>query len=95
MANDPLSDIPDEHHFAILTSQSVSVPNPAGNRLGDYDDPTLYAGTFLKYEVFPDRDEWEARIRELTVLRWQFKAIDVIPATITQHISITPRSRKP
>lgn len=76
------SDIPHEEHFVIITSTTMYEDNGRG-------DST--AVSVLKYTAYTDETQWKEAVIYLETLatpRPAFKAMRVMPATVTVQVNV-------
>lgn len=78
------SQVPDGDHFAIIYFRSVTIPKQ-GHGYPEYDE------SVCDYVVFPDRESWEAAVREeslSTYGRKNFKPIFARSAKIETQVKV-------
>lgn len=86
-----LSDIPTGPHFAIIRTTSVTIPGDERSRTHPGHGYPESTETFITYQAFTDRTEWEDEIARLSANPYSppFRAFAVKPATISASVSVT------
>ncbi|MGO4337839.1 hypothetical protein AB4037_23260 [Labrys sp. KB_33_2] len=83
-----LGKIPSEPHFAIITETSVHIPGDERSRTHPGHGYPAHTETYINYQAFTDRAEWEFHIQRLTERRTPFKAIAATPALIKTNVTV-------
>jgi hypothetical protein len=83
-----LSEIPNEPHFAILRTTSVTIPGDERSRSHPGHGYPESTETYITYQVFTDRAKWEEVIRYETERHSSFRAIYVNPAKVETIVKV-------
>lgn len=84
-------DIPSGPHFAIITETSVHIPGDERSRTNPGHGYPEHTETYINYEAFTDRADWETRIAQMSQSLYStaFRAISVTPATVETKVSVS------
>jgi len=84
--------IPNEPHWAIITTVSTHIPGDERSRTNPGHGYPAHTVESINYKVFTDRQKWERAIADLMKPKYgnprPFTAIKAIPARITTSVQI-------
>lgn len=83
--------VPSKEHYAILFFGSIHIPGDERSRTNPGHGYPEHTETKVDYVVFPDRQSWEAEIKDLTTRVFgskNWKAIYVKPAVIETSVRV-------
>lgn len=80
--------IPDEDHYAIITTDSIYVPGDARSKQSPGHGYPEHTVETIHYQAFEDFSEFESRIAYLTRMGANFKAISAKPVTVVTSVRV-------
>ena len=90
------SDIPTEHHWAIITSSSIYIPGDERSRTNPGHGYPAENQRIVEYEAYLTEEKWIEAIEELEskAFRESYIALEVHPAKIKSTLNITTKVTK-
>lgn len=81
--------IPDVPHFAIITTESVTIPGDERSRTHPGHGYPEHTVSYINYEMFTDEQKWKDKIAYLVNRPYsKFKAVRVTPAKISVNVDV-------
>lgn len=85
-----LSNIPNEPHWAIISTTSVTIPGDERSRTNPGHGYPQRTETYITYQAFTSEAEWEHQVERLTLQKYgqPFRAIKVEVADVKVRVSV-------
>lgn len=88
-----VSELPSESFYAILYSESVTIPGDERSRTNPGHGYPEHSVSYWRMETFTSKEEWSAEVESLSRQtgygRQEFKAVRIVPAKVTTAISVS------
>lgn len=85
--------IPDEEHWAIITTSSYTVPGDERSRTNPGHGYPEHSVETIEYRAFTDFAQFEKAVERETLWKSKFRAMRVQPMTVDVTVSVSVKNK--